>query len=75
MITCEGGRKLLVQFTCSRCKKKECLPYDEVMIREHYDQLRYSQLPKDWGKIGYSSIACADCVKAFELFMHPTREV
>lgn len=69
------GRELMVQFTCRRCKNTAIAPYDTVMTGEHYGYLHNSELPKDWGTIGYSSIACPECVEAFKQFMNPTLEV
>lgn len=65
------GRELMVQFTCRRCKCKAILPYDEVMTGEHYGYLHNSKLPPGWDKIGYSSIVCEVCAKAYEEFMNP----
>ncbi len=73
MTTCEDGRKLMIQFTCGRCKVTSFCSYDEMMDGETYGYLRNSKLPKGWGKISYSIIACPTCVKEFEKFMHPDR--
>lgn len=71
--TRDEGRELMVQFTCRRCRNTVILPYDAVMTGEHYGYLRNSSLPHGWGKIGYSSIVCESCAKAYELFMNPTK--
>lgn len=71
--TRDEGRELMVQFTCRRCRNTSILPYDAVMTGEHYGYLRNSSLPPGWGEIGYSSIVCETCAKAYELFMNPTK--
>ena len=65
------GRELMVQFTCRRCKCKTIMPYDLVMIGEHYGFLHNSRLPAGWSTIGYSSIVCKVCKEAYEEFMKP----
>jgi hypothetical protein len=67
------GRELMVQFTCRRCKNKALMPYDTVMTGEHYNYLHNSSLPPGWDKIGYSTIVCETCAKAYEMFMNPTK--
>lgn len=63
------GRELTIKFTCSRCKRIEYLPYDKVMVGEHYDYLHNSKLPDGWATEGYVRIFCAECVDAFMKFM------
>ena len=63
------GRELSVKFTCSRCGITIHLPYDKVMIGEHYGYLHNSELPDGWEKEGYSRIFCSDCAAAFKKFM------
>ena len=64
-----SGRELTIKFTCYRCEKTEFLPYDKVMDKDSYGYLHNSDLPKDWATVGYGTILCPDCAKAYKLFM------
>lgn len=69
METKSEGRELMVEFTCRRCKRKKLERYEDVMKGETYGYLHASKLPEGWGTIGYSSIACQECVAAYERFL------
>jgi hypothetical protein len=65
------GRKIMVQFTCQRCKKtalkplKDCLPSD-CPVRYLSDL----ETPAEWKNGGfYYPTFCPDCAKAYEQFM------
>lgn len=68
METKSNGRELMVKFTCRRCGKSECLPYDEVMTGEHCGYLHNSKLPEKWTTL-QSLPMCEFCTGAFKTFM------
>lgn len=66
------GRKLLVEFTCRRCGKKETRPLEECMkeATEYYCDLYDLNPPIDWENGGfYYPLFCPDCKKAYKRFM------
>ena len=69
MTTAEEGRELMIQFTCTRCKREAIERFVDVMKGEHYDYLRNSKLPEGWETIGYGRIVCETCADAYEKFM------
>lgn len=71
--TKRNGRELMVKFTCRRCKKVECLPYDEVMTGDHYGYLHNSSLPDKWTTL-HGLPMCEFCTGAFKVFMEAKEE-
>ena len=68
------GRKLLVEFTCQRCKKTATKPLEECMKQDNecYQDLYNLSPPKEWQDGGfYYPLFCPDCKKAYEEFMNP----
>lgn len=66
------GRKLMVEFKCSRCKKTELRPLAECMNeqKEYFRDLYDLHPPKEWKDGGfYYPMFCPDCKKAYEDFM------
>lgn len=66
------GRKLMVEFKCSRCKKTEIRPLAECMNeqKECFRNLYDLRPPQDWQDGGfYYPMFCPDCKKAYEDFM------
>ena len=73
--TKECGRELMVQFTCSRCKETDILPYDAVMKGEYYKYLRNSLLPNGWEMHSYlGHLFCQKCNRAYRVFMGYAKE-
>lgn len=67
------GRKLLVEFACRRCGKKETRPLEECMkeTAECYNGLHDLNPPIGWNNGGfYYPIFCPDCKKAYNDFMN-----
>ena len=67
------GRKLMVEFTCRRCKKTTLRPLKECMEeeKEGYQGLYDLRPPKDWNSGGfYYPLFCPDCKKAYEDFLN-----
>ena len=65
------GRKLMVKFTCRRCKVEayrplyDCLPSDGP-VRDLYDL----KAPKEWEDGGfYYPTLCPECAKKYKRFM------
>lgn len=66
------GRKIVVEFTCRRCKTKvykplvDCLPSD-CAVRGLYDL----KAPKEWKDGGfYHPTLCPECAEKYEKFMN-----
>ena len=67
----DSGRTLFVEFKCRRCGKTHYEPLEEAHKRssDTYGYLRNLSLPPEWGAIGYSTILCEKCAKAYTEFM------
>ena len=67
------GRRLMVEFTCRRCRTRVVRPLEECMREqtECYRELYDLKPPADWEDGGfYYPLFCPECAKAYELFMN-----
>lgn len=68
----DKGRKLMVEFTCHRCKTtriEELEPLDKK-AGDHYGQLSSIDPPEGWSKWYYTGILlCGGCTRKLEEFM------
>ena len=65
------GRRLMVEFTCHRCKKTAIRRLNDCMKEvEYFRELYDLRPPKDWKDGGfYYPTFCPECAKAYDLFM------
>ena len=66
------GRRLLVEFSCSRCKKTASRPLKESVdaADEYLRDLCDLPPPKEWRDGGfYHKTLCPECAKAYDAFM------
>lgn len=66
------GRRLMVEFTCYRCRTRVVRPLEECMKEETecYRDLYDLRPPEGWKDGGfYYPMFCPDCAKAYEQFM------
>lgn len=68
----EAGRELMVSFCCSRCGKKDVMPYDEAMPGEHYGYLHNSKIPEGWRECHSDLLFCPRCYAQYQQFMRCT---
>ena len=67
--TSGDGRTLAVLFTCSRCRAKTILPYEECMKGETYGYLHNSTLPEGWEYQIHGPLLCPKCAEEYHEFM------
>lgn len=67
----DGGRDLMVRFTCCRCKKTELMTWTQAMPESKEGYIRHSYLPGGWEDWAGMLLFCPDCRKEFNLFLHP----
>lgn len=69
----DDGRKLMVEFTCSRCKTtriEELEPLDKK-AGDHYGHLSFIDPPNGWSKWSYYGLLlCDDCTRKLAEFMN-----
>lgn len=67
----EHGRRILVEFTCRRCRKTETRLLEDCRPNEHPVRGLYDLIPpKGWRDGGfYYNMYCPDCRKDYEAFM------
>lgn len=67
-----GGRTLMVKFTCHRCKTtriEELEPLDKK-AGDHYGNLSFIGPPGGWSKWNYGNLLlCDDCTQKLKEFM------
>ena len=66
------GRRLLVEFTCRRCRTRAVRSLEECMNeqKECYRELYDLAPPEGWKNGGfYYPLFCPECAKAYELFI------
>lgn len=65
------GRKLLVEFKCSRCKTTVTRPLKECVDEIEYRNLYDLRPPKGWDNGGfYYPMFCPECKEAYDRFMN-----
>lgn len=66
------GRRLMVEFTCRRCKKTALRPLKDCMQSVDYFQGLYALAPPaDWYDGGfYYPMFCKECKEAYDRFMN-----
>lgn len=67
----EHGRKILVEFTCYRCKKTATRPLEDCRPKEYSVRGLYDLIPpKGWEDGGfYYPLFCPDCREDYKAFM------
>lgn len=68
------GRKLMVEFECQRCRKKQLRSLEECIseVSDFNEKLYELNPPLGWRNGGfYYPLFCPDCKKAYEEFMNP----
>lgn len=68
----DSGRTLYVEFKCHRCGATHYETLEQANKRsggESYGYLHNISIPPEWGTIGYSTIVCEKCAKAYTEFM------
>ena len=70
----DGGRDLMVRFTCCRCKRQEMLPWAHVMPEGKEGYIRNSLLPPHWEHWAGMLMFCPACRAEFREFLNPTME-
>lgn len=66
------GRKLMVQFTCTRCEATHTEPLElhKDDDHEHYGYLRAGiHPPSGWAELFHGPLLCPDCARDYEIFM------
>lgn len=67
----EHGRELMIRYTCCRCKAQELLPYESSM-KESYDILSHSEIPKGWVDASHGNeLFCSNCWEEYLKFLRP----
>ena len=66
----EGGRKLLVEFTCGRCGAVTHMPYEHNRDYDARCNMRATTLPDGWhSPMGMVPLLCDACAIALEEFL------
>ena len=69
------GRKLLVEFTCRRCRKTATMSFEECINKSKectFRGLYDLRPPEKWYDGGfYYPLFCPDCKKAYDEFLNP----
>lgn len=66
-----NGRRLMVEFTCRRCKKTAVRPLKECLEEVDYNHLWDLRPPVGWEDGGfYYPLFCPDCSAAHKRFMN-----
>ena len=70
----EHGRRILVEFTCRRCRKTETRPLEDCRPTEYSVRGLYDLTPPNGWRDGgfYYNMFCPDCRKDYEAFMDGT---
>ena len=72
----EGGRMLLVEFTCGRCGKVELVPYEHSDNYAVRSNMNSTPVPQGWrAALSGLPMLCDTCNRALERFMNDTKEV
>lgn len=67
----ENGRRLMVEFTCRRCKTTAIRPLENCMQEVDYNNLHDLRPPVDWEDGGfYYPLFCPACSTAHKRFMN-----
>lgn len=70
----DGGRELMIRYTCTRCKDYVVEPLTpEKVGNESYGHLYNIKEPEGWKELLHGPLLCPKCVKAYEDFMHNKR--
>lgn len=67
------GRRLLVEFTCRRCKTKITRPFSECFPEVDYFHNLDDFSPKNGWSGGYTML-CSSCKAAYDEFMNGERK-
>lgn len=67
----DGGRDLMVRFTCCRCKKQEMLTWAQAMPESKEGYIRNSCLPGGWEHWAGLLLFCSNCRNEFKQFLNP----
>ena len=71
IIQYEGyGRRIMVEFTCRRCRKTEYRPLKDCLPADCFRNLYDLQAPKEWRDGGfYHPTFCPECAEKYDQFM------
>lgn len=65
------GRRVMVEFTCRRCKSTTIRPLKECLSEVDYNDISDLRPPADWEHGGfYYPTFCPDCSEAHKKFMN-----
>lgn len=65
------GRRLMIEFTCRRCKGTRVEPLEPLMSNEGYGYLHNIKTPEGWEEI--YGLFCPTCVDEFKMFVREGR--
>ena len=64
------GRRLMVEFTCYRCKATAIRPLEKCISEVDYNCLSDLRPPRDWKNGGfYHPTFCPECAEKYDRFM------
>ena len=64
------GRRLMVEFTCRRCRTTAIRPLEDCLAECDYNGLTDLKPPKDWRDGGfYYPLFCKECAEKYDRFL------
>lgn len=72
----DNGRRLMVEFKCSRCNGVRCEPLEPLDEKagDHYGSLSSLHLPNGWCELNYTTVFCPTCLKEYKEFFAKGKE-